>query len=115
MSDTFFSRVRLSIVAALVDVEWSTFGDLQESTGATKGNLGSHLTRLVAEGILAEQKRSVAGRQQTRYRLTARGRTSFLDHVAMLEDLLRAARREHAEAAADPHPLKAPRTDKVRR
>ncbi len=98
MSDTFYSRIRLSIVAELLEADWIAFAELQRATGATKGNLGSHLTRLVAEGILKEEKRLVGGRQQTRYRLTPRGRGAFLEHVAVLEDLLRAARREYGEA-----------------
>jgi DNA-binding transcriptional ArsR family regulator len=115
MSDTFYSRIRLTIVAELLEAEWVPFADLLRATDATKGNLGSHLSRLVAEGIVREDKRVIGGRQQTRYRLTAKGRTEFLRHVTVLEDLLRAARREHAEAVAEPTPLAAPRSERARK
>ncbi len=115
MSDTFFSRIRLSIVAELLEADWITFAELQRATSATKGNLGSHLMRLVAEGTIKEEKRMVSGRQQTRYRLTASGRAAFLKHVAVLEDLLRAARREYTEADAQSTGLAPPKRTRVPR
>lgn len=115
MSEVFYSRVRLSVVAELLEAEWVSFAELQRVVGATKGNLGSHLTRLLAEGIVREEKRLVIGRQQTRYRLTERGREAFLRHIAVLEDLLRAARRESAEAISKAERPRATGRERIRR
>lgn len=106
MNDIFLSRLRLAIVAELIEVETVSFSDLQRATGATKGNLGAHLTKLVGAGYVEEKKRPIARRQQTFYRLTAHGRAEFLDHirehVKVLENLLQAAHRERAERGPAP-------------
>jgi DNA-binding transcriptional ArsR family regulator len=115
MSEAFFSRIRLRIVAELLDAEWVSFADLQRVTDATKGNLGSHLARLRDEGIVREDKRVIDRRPVTRYRLTPSGRTAFLRHITMLEDLLKAARRESAEADENPITLPSPRTERTSR
>ncbi len=98
--DLFFSRVRLVIVAELLQAEWVAFTDLQSSTGATRGNLGSHLGKLVDGGVIEEDKRFLRQRPLTRYRLTKSGRTAFLRHIVQVEQLFVAARREHSEAEA---------------
>ena len=115
MSQAFFSRIRLRVVAELLDAEWVSFAELQRITDATKGNLGSHLSRLLDEGIIREDKRTSGSRPVTRYRLTAAGRTAFLRHIEMLEDLLKAARRESAEAAENPTALAPPRGERTSR
>lgn len=82
--ELFLSRVRLAVVAELVNAEWITFSSLQNSIDATNGNLGVHLGKLVEAGYVQEEKRFVGRRPQTRYRLTKAGRAAFLQHV---EDL----------------------------
>jgi DNA-binding transcriptional ArsR family regulator len=88
----------LTIVAELLQAEWVAFTDLLGSTGATRGNLGSHLGKLVEAGIVDEDKRFVRQRPLTRYRLTKAGRVAFLRHIEDVEALLKAARREYSEA-----------------
>jgi predicted ArsR family transcriptional regulator len=82
--ELFLSRVRLAVVAELVNADWITFSALQNSIDATNGNLGIHLTKLVEAGYVQEEKRFVGRRPQTRYRLTRAGRTAFLRHVEEL-------------------------------
>lgn len=88
MDELLLSKVRLMVVAELVAAEWSTFSDLQKSTEATHGNLGSHLGKLVAADYVEEEKRFVGRRPQSRYRLTRVGRDALLRHVAVLQDLV---------------------------
>ena len=82
--ELFLSRVRLAIVAELVNADWITFSALQSSIDATNGNLGMHLIKLVEAGYVQEEKRFVGRRPQTRYRLTHAGRAAFLRHVEEL-------------------------------
>ncbi len=110
MNDIFLSRLRLAIVAELLEVETVSFSDLQRATGATKGNLGAHLAKLAGAGYVAEKRHAAARRPQTLYHLTAPGRAAFLahirEHVKVLEDLLQTAHRERSEI--DPAPLRPP-------
>ncbi len=82
--ELFLSRVRLGVVAELVNADWITFSALQNSIDATNGNLGMHLIKLVDAGYVQEEKRFVGRRPQTRYRLTRAGRMAFLRHVEEL-------------------------------
>ncbi len=111
--DLFFSRIRLVVVAELLQAEWVAFTDLQSLTGATRGNLGSHLAKLVESGVIHEEKRFVRQRPLTRYRLTSAGRAAFLRHVKQVEGLFEAARREYTEAdrspAGDSNAIRSPR------
>ena len=84
MDELFLSRVRLAVVAELINADWITFSALQNSIDATNGNLGTHLIKLIEAGYIQEEKRFVGRRPQTRYRLTRAGRMAFLRHV---EDL----------------------------
>ena len=82
--ELFLSRVRLAVVAELINAEWVTFSALQTSIDATNGNLGTHLIKLVEAGSLQEEKRFRGRRPQTRYRLTRAGRSAFVRHVEAL-------------------------------
>lgn len=88
MDELLLSKVRLSVVAELVSAEWLTFSDLKNATGASNGNLGGHLGKLVEADYVEEQKRFVKRRPQTRYRLTSKGRKALLQHVEELQALV---------------------------
>ena len=89
MDELLLSKVRLGIVAALLASEWMTFGALAEAAEATSGNLGAHLAKLVDAGYVQEEKRFVARRPQSRYRLTPLGRSAFVSHVRNLQSLVK--------------------------
>ncbi len=89
MDELLLSRVRLAVIAELVAVEWATFTDLQRSVRTTNGNLSAHLGKLVAGGYVAERKRFVRRRPQTRYRLTDAARAALVRHVESLQALIR--------------------------
>lgn len=88
MHDLLLSRVRLAVIAELVPVEWATFSDLRRAIQTTNGNLSAHLAKLVNGGYVAERKRFVRRRPQTRYRLTVAGRAALVQHVQHLQALI---------------------------
>ncbi len=88
MHDLLLSRVRLAVIAELVPVEWATFSDLRRAIQTTNGNLSAHLAKLVDGGYVAERKRFVRRRPQTRYRLTETGRAALVQHVERLQALV---------------------------
>jgi DNA-binding MarR family transcriptional regulator len=90
VDELLLSKVRLAVVAALLASEWMSFRALADSAEATGGNLGAHLSKLVDAGYVQEEKRFVDRRPQSRYRLTPRGRSAFLQHVEQLQTLARA-------------------------
>ncbi len=92
MDELLLSKVRLGIVAALLDFEWIAFSELARSLDVSNGNLGAHLGRLLAAGYVDEEKSFVNRRPMSRYRLTKRGRDAFVDHVSQLQSLLKAAK-----------------------
>jgi DNA-binding MarR family transcriptional regulator len=91
MDEMLLSKVRLGVIAELLNYDWVAFSELARSLEVTGGNLGAHLNKLVEAGYVEEQKSFVNRRPQTRYRLTQRGRSAFADHVSQLQSLLEAA------------------------
>jgi DNA-binding transcriptional ArsR family regulator len=91
MDELLLSRIRLAIVTELLALDWASFGELQRSLDVTAGNMTIHLAKLVSGGYIDEEKRFVGRRPNTRYRLTARGRSALLEHVAMLNDMVKSA------------------------
>jgi DNA-binding MarR family transcriptional regulator len=91
MDEMLLSKVRLGVIAALLNFDWIAFSELARSLDVSNGNLGAHMSKLVDAGYVDEEKSFVNRRPLTRYRLTKRGREAFADHVSQLQSLLRAA------------------------
>jgi len=89
VDEVLLSKIRLSVVAELLGVDWMTFSALQRSIAATNGNLGAHLAKLVEAGYVSEEKSFVDRRPQSRYALTSLGREAFVAHVRELQSLLK--------------------------
>ena len=83
---------RLKIMSALNALprrEMLEFVRLKAITGATDGNLGSHLTTLWRSRDTSTVVKDFVGkRPRTRVRITAPGRRAFQSHVAYLRDIL---------------------------
>ncbi|HZY97595.1 MAG TPA: transcriptional regulator [Candidatus Cybelea sp.] len=92
MDELLLSKVRLGIVAELLNFDWIAFSELARSLDVSSGNLGAHLSKLVDAGYVEEEKSFVNRRPLSRYRLSRRGRDAFTNHVSQLQSLLRAAR-----------------------
>jgi DNA-binding MarR family transcriptional regulator len=91
MDELLLSKVRLGVVAELLNFDWVAFSELARALEVSNGNLGAHLIKLVDAGYVEEEKSFVNRRPQTRYRLTTRGRDAFAAHVSRLQALLKAA------------------------
>lgn len=82
------SRIRLAVMAALASVGDVEFTFLREQTGATDGNLGTHLRKLEDTGYISVKKSFVKRKPISRYSLTTKGRKAFSAYVQRLERLV---------------------------
>jgi DNA-binding MarR family transcriptional regulator len=78
---------RLAILTVLSSVRDADFVFLQRTTGLTKGNLSSHLTKLEQAGLIEIEKRFVRKKPNTNVALTALGRRRIARHWEQLERL----------------------------
>jgi DNA-binding MarR family transcriptional regulator len=79
------SQVRLGVVTVLLTRKEASFTDLRSLLDLTQGNLGMHVQKLEQAGYLSTKKSFVKRMPLTIYRLTARGRRAFLEHVETLK------------------------------
>jgi DNA-binding transcriptional ArsR family regulator len=84
-------KMRLAILSLLSAVNQAEFTWLREKTGSTDGNLGAHLLKLEEAGYVAVDKRFVARKPVTLYRMTEAGRVALETYIASLKVLLGAA------------------------
>lgn len=94
-NEIIHQSLRLKIMAALYAERggepWE-FARLRKVTGATDGNLGSHLQTLEQAGYVVIEKDFVGRKPRTRVSLTKQGERAFRDHVDYLQDILEAAK-----------------------
>ena len=91
MDELLLSKVRLGIVAELLNFDWVAFSELARALDVSNGNLGAHMSKLIEAGYVEEEKSFVNRRPLTRYRLTRRGYDGFAAHVSQLQTLLKEA------------------------
>lgn len=91
MDELLLSKVRLGVVAELLNYDWIAFSELARALDVSNGNLGAHMAKLVDGGYVEEEKSFVNRRPLTRYRLSERGREAFAAHVSQLQSLLKEA------------------------
>ncbi len=88
---------RLVIVSVLSECESADFNFLLGTTGLTRGNLSTHMAKLVAAGYVEETKQFVNRKQLTQYRLRTVGRDAYTKYRADWINLTNGAgRREEA-------------------
>jgi DNA-binding transcriptional ArsR family regulator len=68
---------RLAVLTILAAAEEVEFRFLEETTGLTKGNLSSHLSKLETGGYLTVKKRFKGKIPATSYRITKEGRRAL--------------------------------------
>ena len=78
---------RLAILTVLSSVKSADFVFLQRTTGLTKGNLSSHLTKLEEAGLVQIEKRFVLKKPNTNVELTRVGRERIAEHWSQLDRL----------------------------
>ena len=71
---------RLVIVSVLNECAVANFNFLLSATGLTRGNLSTHMRKLVAAGYVEETKEIVDRKPHTEYRLSKVGRQSFRNY-----------------------------------
>ena len=80
---------RLAILTVLSSVKDADFVFLQRTTGLTKGNLSSHLTKLEEAGLITIEKRFIRKKPNTNVALTPQGKRGIANHWDQLERLKR--------------------------
>jgi DNA-binding transcriptional ArsR family regulator len=85
-------RARLSVLTSLVtNPKGLAFGDLKQLCALTDGNLSRHL-RVLEKGKMVDiVKRHDGNRPQTICRITASGRTRYVEYLSTLEQVVRDA------------------------
>ncbi len=88
LNPVIHGKLRLALLSLLVTVEQAEFTWLRGKTGATDGNLGAQLGKLEEAGYVALEKKFVARKPQSLYRITEAGRTALGEYVQALRRLL---------------------------
>jgi DNA-binding MarR family transcriptional regulator len=88
IDDVIHGRLRLGVMAYLSAVNPASFPELIEKTGATNGNLSTHLTKLETAGFVRLEKGYKGKRPQTLIHLTPAGRKAWIAYLDAMKALL---------------------------
>lgn len=91
IDDVIHGRLRLGVMAYLSAASPAIFGELRDKVGATDGNLSTHLKKLEEAGYVAQEKRFVGKKPQTRVFLTDKGRKAWIAWIQRMEAIMKAA------------------------
>ncbi len=85
--------VRLAVLSILTTVESANFTFLRESTGATDGNLSTHLSKLEEAGFIVIQKTFQGKKPLTVCSITRKGHDALLRYIDDLEEIIRSQKK----------------------
>ncbi|WP_346993096.1 winged helix-turn-helix domain-containing protein [Alteromonas gracilis] len=88
IDEVIHGRLRLGVMAYLSTVNPASFAELIERTGATNGNLSTHLGKLESVSYVVQEKGYKGKRPQTLVHLTDAGRIAWLDYLEAMKQLL---------------------------
>lgn len=88
IDDLIHGRLRLGIMALLVNEETATFSELKDALNASQGNLSVQIRKLEEGGHIEVDKRIVDRKPLTTVRLTKAGRQAFADYVEALTEVI---------------------------
>lgn len=88
IDDVIHGRLRLGIMAYLSAVNPASFPELLNKTGASNGNLSTHLTKLETAGYVRQEKGYKGKRPQTLVHLTDAGRSAWITYLDNMKALL---------------------------
>jgi DNA-binding HxlR family transcriptional regulator len=91
LNPVIHGKLRLAVLSLLTAVDEAEFTWLRNKTGSTDGNLGAQLMKLEESRYVAVEKRFVARKPQSNYRITEAGREALAEYVRALKLLLGAA------------------------
>jgi DNA-binding MarR family transcriptional regulator len=106
-------RARLSVLTSLMThPKGLSFVELKQLCALTDGNLARHLQVLEEDGMVRITKEDDGARAQTTIRVTASGRSRYLEYLGVLEQVVRDATSvqhedEENQLLRDLTPLKA--------
>ena len=81
-------RLRLGVMAYLSTASPASFPELLKKTGATNGNLSTHLTKLENAGFIRQEKGYKGKRPQTLVYLTGAGRAGWIKYLDAMRAVL---------------------------
>lgn len=83
-------RARLGVLTSLMThPNGLSFVELKKLCALTDGNLARHLQILEAEKMVRISKEADGGRAQTTVRITAAGRSRYLEYLTILEQVVK--------------------------
>ena len=88
IDEVIHGRLRLGIMAYLSAVNPASFPELLDKTGASNGNLSTHLSKLEAAGYVTQEKGYAGKKPQTLVHLTESGRDAWIDYLSTMQSLL---------------------------
>ena len=88
IDEVIHGRLRLGIMAYLSAVNPASFPELLDKTGASNGNLSTHLSKLEAAGYVTQEKGYAGKKPQTLVHLTESGRDAWIDYLGTMQSLL---------------------------
>ncbi len=86
---TFESKARLGIMSVLMVNESVNFNTLKDLLQLTDGNLATHLKSFEDAGYISVTKEFIGRKPNTLYTATADGKKAFVDHLNVLEQLIK--------------------------
>jgi DNA-binding transcriptional ArsR family regulator len=100
LSRVIHEKARLGVMTSLAArPDGLMFGELKDLCSLTDGNLNRHLKVLNEAGLVELWKRGAGRTQQTLVRLTAAGRSEFLEYLRVLEQVVQDAAQKSGQAA----------------
>ena len=92
LSRVIHERARLSVLTSLMThPKGLSFVELKRLCALTDGNLARHLQVLEEDGMVRTMKEGEGARAQTTVRVTASGRSRYLEYLSILEQVVRDA------------------------
>lgn len=88
INDIIHGRIRLGVMAYLSTASPASFPELIKKTGASNGNLSTHLTKLETAGFVRQEKGYKGKRPQTLIYLTSEGREAWIEYLDTLRTML---------------------------
>ena len=89
LNKIFESRIRLGVMSTLMVNEAINFNDLKQMLEVTDGNLATHLVNLEENGFIKVHKGFIGRKTNTTYSITRQGEKTFLDHITVLENMIK--------------------------
>ncbi|MEM9234250.1 MAG: transcriptional regulator [Pseudomonadota bacterium] len=88
IDDIIHGRLRMGIMAYLINADSASFSELKDSLSASQGNLSVQIRKLEDAGYISVDKRIIDRKPLTTVRITPRGQKAFQDYIKALTDVL---------------------------